>query len=119
VDGERQAFQPDLHRGAMLEGSQGIHPLDHESLNSAASRERRTDSSPQVPLVVINAMPVEKGPVLLLKGLSTVMFTLPFDIPNHICQLGLAYGESTISILPGKGTSAKRLVEPKTRPARQ
>jgi hypothetical protein len=64
-------------------------------------------------------MPVEKGPVLRLKGLSTVMFTLLFDIPNHIWQLGLADCEGTISILPGKGASAKRVVEPKTRSAFQ
>jgi len=57
-------------------------------------------------------MPVEKGPVLRLKGLSAVMFTLPLRRPNYIWQLGLADCEATISIsiLPGKGASAKRLV---------
>jgi hypothetical protein len=59
------------------ESSQGIQPLDRESLNSATSRERRNDSSQQVRLVVIDAMPVEKGLVLSLKSLSTVVFTFP------------------------------------------
>ena len=101
----------------MLEGSQGIHPLDHEPVNPAASRERRTDSSPQIPLVVIDAMPVEKGPVLLLEGLPAVVFALSLDVANDIRQLGLAHGEGTVTILPSEGTSAKRFVEPQTGPA--
>jgi hypothetical protein len=59
-------------------------------------------------------MPVEKGQVLFLKGLPAVMFPLPFDVANHIWQPGPAYAESNVTVLPGKGTSAKRFMEPLT-----
>jgi hypothetical protein len=59
-------------------------------------------------------MLIEKHPILLLEGLPAVMFPLPFDVPNHIWQLGLAYSKGAISILPGKGASVKSLVELKT-----
>jgi len=87
------------------EGSQGIHPLDQFALKPAASRERRTDSSPQILLVVIDAMPVEKSPVLFLEGLPAVMFALPLNVAKYVGELGLAYSEGTVAVLPGKGTS--------------
>jgi hypothetical protein len=60
-------------------------------------------------------MPVKKGTVLLLEGLPTVMFALSFDVTNYVRELGLTYGEGAITILPGEGTSAKRVMEPKAR----
>jgi hypothetical protein len=49
-----------------------------------------------------------------LEGLPTVMFALRLDVSDYIWQLGLAYGEGAVTILPGEGTSAKRFVDPKT-----
>jgi hypothetical protein len=89
------------------EGSQGIYPLEQFAL----------DSSPQIPLVVIDAMPVEKGPILLLESLPAMMFPLLFDKPNHILQLGFAHGEGSVTILPSECTSVKRFVEPQAGPA--
>ena len=64
-------------------------------------------------------MPLEKSPILLLEGLPKVMLPLPFDVLNYIWQLRPAYCEGAISILPGKGTSAERIVKSKTRPSFQ
>ena len=50
-------------------------------------------------------MPVEKSPVLFLEGLPAVVFALPLNVAKYVGELGLAYSEGTVAVLPGKGTS--------------
>ena len=84
-----------------FEGSQGIYPLDHETVDRSASRSRRIDSSKQIPLVVIDAMPVEKGQALLQKSFQRiqasltrrrtfVMDSFPGDESPGYCQASLS-----------------------------
>jgi len=63
VDGVRPAFRLTWIAERSSESSQGIHPLDHEFLNSVAARERRNDSSPQIRLrgYSLKKSPLETG----------------------------------------------------------
>ena len=78
---------------------------------------RDSDAPPQISLVEIDATPVEQSPVLFLEGLEPMMLALTFDIANYIRKLRFADREGAVTTPPSEGTSAKRFVEPQTRPA--
>jgi hypothetical protein len=74
-------------------------------LRRVATRE----SSPQVTLIVVDIVFLQQLQILLLKGFLAVMFALIIDVRYHIWDLGLAYRESTVAILPFEETQFRKL----------
>jgi hypothetical protein len=69
--------------------------------------------NPNVSLIKLNTVRIEKRPILVLKRHALVMRLLVLDIPNDIGEIRLTHGKCCIPALPVKlGKFARCLLDP-------